>query len=427
MILFYRLCSNLLYPFLALLIYFRKFFKKEDPIRYKEKIFSSKFNVKRKENSILFWFHAASIGEIKSILPVIKELNKKKDNLEFLITTVTLSSSQIAEIELKNIENAKHRFFPIDSHFLIKKFLSLWKPFAIFLVDSEIWPNLITQAKRENIFLALINARISKKSFLKWKMISRVSKELFSNFDFCLTSNLDTSNFLKQLNAKNIIHTGNLKLVSNGNRNEIKNFNLDFLKKKNFWFAASTHDNEEKFCLNAHLLIKENFRNILTIIAPRHINRVDKIKRLCEEMNLKFQILDKEDLILESSEIVVINSFGNTYEYFKFAKSVFIGKSVVKKLKGEGGQNPVDAARLGCKVYHGPYVYNFKEIYEILKKLGISHEINSPEELSSKIINDFKNSSTVKELFVKEIDILGKETLEKNMKNINKFLFNENH
>ena len=144
-------------------------------------------------------------------------------------------------------------------------------------------------------------------------------------------------------------------------------------------------------------------------------------------MNLKFQILDKEDLILESSEIVVINSFGNTYEYFKFAKSVFIGKSVVKKLKGEGGQNPVDAARLGCKVYHGPYVYNFKEIYEILKKLGISHEISSPEELSSKIINDFKNSSTVKELFVKEIDILGKETLEKNMKNINKFLFNENH
>ena len=226
MILFYRFCSNLLYPFLVLLIYFRKFFKKEDQIRYKEKIYSSKFNVKRKENSILLWFHAASIGEIKSILPVIKELNKKKDNLEFLITTVTLSSSQIAEIELRNIENAKHRFFPIDSHFLIKKFLFLWKPFAIFLVDSEIWPNLITQAKRENIFLALINARISKKSFLKWKMISRISKELFSNFDFCLTSNLDTSNFLKQLNAKNIIHTGNLKLVSNGNRNEVKNLNF---------------------------------------------------------------------------------------------------------------------------------------------------------------------------------------------------------
>ena len=162
MIYIYRVITNILYPLIILIIFFRTFFNKEDKKRFKEKIFSSSFNVERKKDNKLLWFHAASIGEIKSILPVIKELNKKKDNLEFLITTVTLSSSQIAEIELKNIENAKHRFFPIDSHFLIKKFLSLWKPFAIFLVDSEIWPNLITQAKRENIFLALINARISK-------------------------------------------------------------------------------------------------------------------------------------------------------------------------------------------------------------------------------------------------------------------------
>ena len=427
MILFYKVCSNILYPFLILTIYFRKLLKKEDQIRYKEKLFSSKFNVKRKENSKLLWFHAASIGEIKSIIPLINELNNKNNNLEFLITTVTLSSSQIAEIELKNIKNAHHRFFPVDSHFLIKKFISLWRPYAIFLVDSEIWPNLIIQAKKAEIFLSLINARLSKKSFEKWKMILPVSKEIFNKFDFCLSSNLDTSKFLAQLDAKNISYTGNLKLVSNINVDEIKNLNSNFLKNKRFWFAASTHDNEEKFCLNTHLLIKERYEKIITIIAPRHISRVSKVKTLCEKMGLKFQILARKDLILENSEVIILNSFGNILEYFKFANSVFIGKSIVKKFENEGGQNPIEAAKLGCKVYHGPYVYNFKEVYEILKKLNISYEINSPDELSTRVINDFNNSNDSKKLLTKEIDILGKEILENNIKNINKFLFNENY
>ena len=120
--------------------------------------------MQRTNNSKLILFHAASIGELKSILPIIKELEKKNENLEFLITTLTTSSANLAKIELKKFKNAKHRFLPLDVNFIMKKFLSLWKPDAIFLVDSEIWPNLIFLANQKKIPLGIINARITKKT-----------------------------------------------------------------------------------------------------------------------------------------------------------------------------------------------------------------------------------------------------------------------
>ena len=121
-------------------------------------------------------------------------------------------------------------------------------------------------------------------------------------------------------------------------------------------------------CINAHLTLKKHYKDIVTIIAPRHIDRVKKIKILCDKYNLKVQILNKTDLILDDREIILINSFGLLNSFYKYSKSVFIGKSLIKKLENVGGQNPIDAAKLGCKIYHGPYVYNFKEIYEILQK-----------------------------------------------------------
>ena len=149
MILFYRVLTFLLYPVIIFLIFLRKIFKKEDPIRYKEKLFPSKFNFKKRENSKLIWFHAASIGEFKSILPIIENL--KSSNNDFLVTTVTYSSGKLAAEELKKFDNVYHRYLPVDIEFVIKKFLTLWKPTAIFLVDSEIWPNLILESKKLKI------------------------------------------------------------------------------------------------------------------------------------------------------------------------------------------------------------------------------------------------------------------------------------
>ncbi len=421
---FYRAFTFVLYPLLIILIFLRKFSKKEDNKRYKEKIFSSHFNIQRKQNFKLFWFHAASIGELKSILPVINELSKKKNHLEFLITTVTLSSSLIAEKELKKFSNAKHRFFPLDVNFLINRFLNLWKPDAIFLVDSEIWPNLILSAKEKKIPIAIINARITKKTFLRWNYFKSFAKEIFNSFDFSLSSNSETVNFLNIFNAKNIFFEGNLKLSNQIKLEEIKDINDNLLKESKVWVAASTHEGEEIFCIKTHLLLKKDLKNVISIIAPRHINRINQIEKLCQSFNLNYQVLRKGELIQEKKEIIIINYFGNLPAYFKLASSVFVGKSLIKKLKDVGGQNPIEAAKLGCKIYHGPYIYNFFEIYKILNQNHVSRKVESSYELANFLKSDFTSENNEK--LSSFMDSIGKKTLDSNMKVINKFLFHEN-
>ena len=422
MILLYRILISISYPLLIILTYTRKFFGKEDNIRFKEKIFISNFNIERKANSKLIWFHAASIGEFNSILPIIHELDKNNSGLEFLITTITLSSSNLAKQEFKNMKNVHHRFFPFDVKFLMKKFLSKWKPSRIFLVDSEIWPNLILTAKEKNIPIALINARITKKTFNKWNIFNNSAKKIFSTFDLCLVSNKETEIFLKKLQSKNISYNGNIKLISNFDESKITNLNKNFLLTRRFWVAASTHQGEDIFCLKVHEKIKEKYKDIVTIIAPRHINKAKKIANRSKNLNFKTQLLEKDDVILDDVEVVIINSFGVLQNYFKYAKSVFIGKSTIKTLSDVGGQNPIDAAKLGCKIYHGPYIYNFNEIYELLKKKDIAHLVETCDELSINLINDLKsplkNQVEISEQFKK----LSKKTLDDTMYKINNFI-----
>ena len=423
MIIIYRVLTFLLYPLLVLVIISRKFINKEDKLRYREKIFSTSFNIKRKKNSFLIWFHAASIGELKSILPIIKKLNKK--NIEFLITTVTLSSSRIALDEFKKYKNIHHRFYPLDVLFLVRKFLNSWKPNAIFLVDSEIWPNLIFEARFQNIPIALLNARITNKTFRKWKIFPKTAKKIFENFQMSLTSNLETKNYLEKLNAQNVVFNGNIKLVSDNKNPQYKNLNKNFLIKKKLWLAASIHIGEEIFCIKTHLKIKEKFNDLVTIIAPRHLDNIQKIKSKCEKLNLKVEVLNKDEKISQNKEIILINDFGVLQNYFEIVKSVFIGKSSLEKFKDVGGQNPIDAAKLGCKIYHGPYVYNFQDIYKFLKKNNISKEIRSFDELSKNIIQDIENPNKKNNRNYNLINNLGNVTFKKTMKNVEKFLFNE--
>ena len=160
----YRFLTFFLYPIFILIIFLRVFLKKENKLRYKEKIFSSSFNPKKSRNKKLIWFHASSIGELLSIMPLIDNLNiNNSKNLEFLVTTVTLSSAELLEKKLLNYNNVTHRFFPLDTKFLVNSFLDNWQPNLICFIDSEIWPNFLFKIKENKIPLILLNARITKK------------------------------------------------------------------------------------------------------------------------------------------------------------------------------------------------------------------------------------------------------------------------
>ncbi len=409
MILVYRIVINIFFPFLVIFIFLRTIFKKEDKERYKEKLFSSFFNIKRNNQKKLIWFHAASIGELNSIIPVIEKINKN-NKFQILITTVTLSSSKLVEKNFFLKKNVMHRFFPIDKMSLVNNFLDGWSPNLIIFVDSEIWPNFILEIKKRNKPLVLLNSRITKKSFSKWILFPNISKKIFQSFNLFISSSRETIKYLKKFEVKNIKYFGNLKFATQVKFKPIKEI---FFKKSKIWCALSTHEGEDIICLKSHLKLKKIYKNVVTILIPRHVQRSKNISLICKKLKIKCQILNSGEPLSSSAEILIINSYGFTTKYLSLCKSVFIGKSLLKRLEKEGGQNPIEAAKLGCKIYHGPYVYNFKEIYDLLKKYKISKKVKDEKQLVKNLNIDFNDNKKKNKKKIKIINNLGKFILKK--------------
>ena len=420
MFFFYKSLTFFLYPFLVILIYLRKIFNKEESKRFKEKIFipSNLLNSDK-----FLWFHGASIGEIKSVIPVIYYFLEKNSNIKILITSVTVSSASIVKNEFKNNNRVVHKYFPVDVPHLAKKFLNYWKPIAVIFIDSEIWPNFIYEIKNKKIPLILLNGRITYKTFKRWAIFKRFSNKIFNSFDICIASSNESKKNLESLGVKKIKYFGNLKFVPL--KKGVNDFGLSLknnLDKRKVWLASNTHGIEENFCAQAHKKIKESFSNPLVIIIPRHILR---IKEICPEilkMNLKVQIINTGEKIEDSTDVALINSFGDLNKYYNYCKDVFVGKSLDKKNILTGGQNPIEAAKFGCKIYHGPYVYNFKEVYDFLKSNEMAEEILSSDELASKIINSFNKKLEINPDNIEKINIFGKNILDKTIDELNKII-----
>ena len=222
----YRFLTYLFYPLSHFYLILRKFKKKEHVIRYKEKL--SNINEKR-ESGCLIWFHVASVGEGLSILPLVENLTKENKINKILITSITVSSAEVLQNRIGKNKKIIHQFLPLDIPIFVNKFLNHWSPNLAVFVDSEIWPNLILQNKKRNIPLILINARITKKSFNRWKIFKSFAKKIFEKFDLCLVSNKESEKFLKILGAQNIKNYGNLKFTNIKNN---QNNNLESIIKK---------------------------------------------------------------------------------------------------------------------------------------------------------------------------------------------------
>ena len=385
----YKFFTYLFYPFAPIYLYCRRLRKKEHTIRYGEKL--SRINIPR-DDGFLIWFHIASVGEAMSILPLIENCLEEKKIDKILLTSITLSSGKILEKRFNQNTKVIHQFLPFDIPILTNKFLNHWKPNLSIFIDSEIWPNLILQIKERKIPLLLINARITKKTFLRWKLLINFAKKIFEKFNLCIASNKESENYLKILGAKNIKNYGNLKFSNTKINldNKFDPFFLSKIKNRKIWCAASTHPTEEILCAKSHLKIKKNYDNILTIIIPRHIDRVKKINKELSNLNLKVAFYSKLDQMGTKTDILLIDCYGEALKFYNISKYVFVGKSLTKALIMNSGQNPIEPARLGCKIFHGPNVSNFVEIYEYLKTLGITKEVNNSDELSLSLVEEFK-------------------------------------
>jgi len=421
MFFWYKLLTYLLYPFAIIYLQFRKLKKKEDPLRYIEKI--SKISKPRGEG-FLTWFHVASVGEAMSILPLIDRCVQDQQINKILITSITFSSGKILEKKFSQNQKVVHQFLPLDIPLLVNKFLTHWKPNLSVFIDSEIWPNLIYETSKKKIPLLLINARITKKSFIRWKLAINFAKKIFEKFDLCIVSNNESADFLKILGAKNIKNFGNLKF-SNINSSSIKKLDTNFLSKvkdKKIWCAASTHPTEEALCAKSHIIVKKTYNNILTIIIPRHINRVNKIVKELSNLNLKVVLSSELDQLDIKTDILIVNSYGEALKFYNISKCVFLGKSLVQSLINDSGQNPIEPARLGCKILHGPNVSNFVETYEYFKSLGITKEVSNCDDLALSLVNEFKENKNKNHEIGLKIEEYGVNVLNNVIKEIKKYI-----
>jgi len=419
LIILYKFLIFIFYLPYIVLIFLRKLIKKEHPHKYKEKIFLNKII---RPKGFLIWFHAASIGELKSILPLVEYYLKQNPNSYFLITTVTLSSYNEFEKRFNSNKRVFHQFMPYDFSFLIENFFKNWRPDIASFVDSEIWPNFILKINKEKIPLILLNARITKKSFQRWKVLGKSTKKIFGCFSSCISSSTITSQYLNTLGAQNIKFYGNIKFCSSIEKDSNNKNQFNNISKRKVWCALSTHFDEENLCAKTHLIAKKKVENILTIIIPRHIHRINKIYANLKNLGLEVQIKEEVDDIDNLADVVLVNYYGSVNKYLKNINQIFIGKSTIEKFENSGGQNPLDAAKIGCHIYHGPYVSNFEDIYKFLDNTGISEEITNAEDLANKLDKNFKKNKDINSEKIEKINTFSNEIFKNLINEYNKYI-----
>mgnify|MGYP001253284502 CR=1 FL=1 len=408
----YQFFFTILIVFSPLVIIFRILKKKEHKKRFVEKF---SLPTKRRIKGNLMWFHGASVGEILSIIPLIKNYEKDDSIKQILITSSTLSSSKV--LKKFNFKKVVHQFYPIDQLYFINKFLSYWRPNLAIFIESEIWPCMFKIINEKKIPLILLNARLTKKTFLKWFKLKNFSISVFKNITVAYPQNLETKTYLEKFQTNKIIQLGNLKFTE-GEQENFEQINLKLknqFKDKKIWVASSTHANEEVFCAKAHMELKKKIKNLITVIIPRHVHRSRNIISEIKNLNLKVVCHSSRLKSLKNIDIYIVDTFGETKKFHKVGSSVFLGGSIVKR----GGHNPLEAARFGAKILHGPNVDNFKEVYKLLKSLKVAKKIQTPKKLASSIIFR-KNKITGN-----KIKNIGENILKKTIKELKKIIFNE--
>ena len=412
MLILYQAVVSLLLLISPFIIIYRILKKKEDTFRFKEKF--CLFTKKRVEGKLV-WFHGASVGEIMSIIPLIRIYEKNKSIDQILVTSSTLSSSKI--IRKFNFKKTVHQFYPIDHFYFTSKFLNYWKPNLAIFIESEIWPSMFRNLKKNNTKLLLLNARLTKKTFKRWMKLKGVSKKIFSEISIAYPQNQETKKFIKKISNTKIKSLGNLKFIEDDEKNVKKPQKklISYFENRNVWVASSTHQYEEMFCAKTHIELKKKYKNLITIIIPRHIHRSNKIVSEIQKLNLNVIKHSSKLKNLKKVDIYIVDTFGETKKFHKLSSTVFLGGSIINR----GGQNPLEAARYGAKIIHGKNIDNFKDIYKLLKTLKISKKISTPEQLASMIT--FKKN---KNIGVK-IKNIGEKILKKTIKELNYQINNE--
>ncbi|MCC6720222.1 MAG: 3-deoxy-D-manno-octulosonic acid transferase [Acetobacteraceae bacterium] len=314
----------------------------------------------------LIWLHAASVGEAISILPVLTALPA---TIHVLLTTGTVTSAAILASRLPELGLAArvtHRFAPLDVPAWAARFLDHWHPDAAGFVESEIWPTLLRACRARDIPTMLLNARISPRSFARWRRLPRLAADLFGGFAIVQAQSAAVAERLRALGAPCVIDAGNLKFAAAPLPHDPAELSRlrALADGRPLWLAASTNAGEEALLLPVHDALARRFPGLLTIIAPRHPERGAEIAALAAPRPATRRALGEDPPA--AAGVWVADTLGELGLFYRLSGHAFVGRSLVPL----GGQNPIEPARLGCAVAVGPHVFNFPEAVQTLEAAG---------------------------------------------------------
>lgn len=356
----YRAVSASFAPVSPFVLYFRRKWRRETSDRAAERY--GRPSLARPQGPIA-WLHGASVGESLSLLPLIEKLAAR--GFKVLLSTGTTSAAAVIEPRLP--PGAAHQFLPLDVPQFLARFLDHWRPSLALIAESEIRPNLFLETKRREIPLILVNARISQDSFRRWRWIPFFIESLLERVDLCLAqSEADAERFAK-LGVRHVKVAGNLKYdvaAPPADRNTLAELS-GRIGARPLWVAASTHDGEEDIAIAVHRALAARLPELLTIIVPRRARRGDEIAALAAARGLPALQRSREAPGEALPGLYVADTVGEMGLFYRLAPIVFLGRSM---LAPGGGRNPIEAAKLGSAILHGPYVENFAEIYRALNE-----------------------------------------------------------
>jgi 3-deoxy-D-manno-octulosonic-acid transferase len=312
----------------------------------------------------LAWLHGASIGETLSLMPVVEHLIRC--GVGVLVTSGTRTAAELVARRLP--PGAVHQFVPLDAPAYVRRFLDHWRPDLALVAESEIWPNTIIELDRRRIPLVLVNGRMSERSFRRWSRFPQVARALLGRFAFCLAQSQADAERLFRLGAARIEVAGNLKFDASpppADPRALAHLS-GLLSGRPVWVAASTHAGEEEIAVASHQALAGSFRGLLTIVAPRHPQRGGEVAGLARAAGLEVAQRSREGVPDRATELYVVDTVGELGLLYRLSPLVFMGGSLVP----HGGQNPIEPAKLGAAILHGPHVHNFTDVYAALDGAG---------------------------------------------------------
>lgn len=374
MILFlYQFLQCLLSPF----IWFKLIKKSKGQLSFNKQL--EYLGLSKKQTIPVVCFHCVSVGEVLTSIPLIKQYQQQHPKQKLLITTTTYTGYQ--EVKKAFSEDIEHRFMALDFLFFTKLFFSRNNIQALNIIETELWPNLLQQAKKNNIPVTLINARLSARSTRGYLRFPRTAHWLVNHIDYLLAQHQDDADRFIELgvNPQKITITGSIKFDINIDQQ--KQEKGQRLKSKYqhspVILAASTHKGEDEIILKAFEALQQKEKNALLIIVPRHPERFDSVFQLAKKHAFKTYRKTEYELPPPDSQVVIGDTMGEMVIYLALADLVIMGGSFVPV----GGHNLLEPAALKKAAITGPHTFNFTDITEQLIEVGHTTKVENKDQL----------------------------------------------